>query len=356
MTGTSLDGIDAVLVRVTGRGLSMEAELVRHTHRPFGPLGPMLRSIAEQTPTTADTIAHVSLELGRLHADIVRSLIGSDAPDLICIHGQTVAHAPPISWQMINPGPIAGEFACPIVSDLRSVDLALGGQGAPITPIADHVLFADADERRAVINLGGFCNATLLNGDNVEHIRGFDVCACNHVLDGLSRMLLDRPYDENGAAACKGEPISALVDDLHARLCAQSGENRSLGTGHELTDWGGTVSGNPADILRTGCVAIARTIAERVLGVRAVDRVIVAGGGAHNTALLSEIRGAFGCPVETSDAHRVPIEAREAIGMAVLGALCLDRVPITLPSVTGVRAAPIAGCVHNHHLIREGRS
>jgi len=353
MTGTSLDGIDAALVEITGSGVAMRARCVRHAHEPFGPLGPTLRAIAEQTPTRADAVAQVSLDLGRRHVDIVRQLIGSDGPDLICVHGQTVAHDPPISWQMIDPSPIAGAFACPVVSDLRSMDLARGGQGAPITPIADHVLFADPSERRAIINLGGFCNATVLDGGRADQIRGFDVCACNHVLDGLSRSLLGRPYDAGGASAMKGAPIPSLIDDLYAQLVGQSSAGRSLGTGHELTDWIGAVSGDPTDLLRSACVAIARTIAERVVGIGTVDRVIVAGGGAQNAALFSEIRDAFGSPVVSSGDHGVPIEAREAVGMAVLGALCLDRVPITLPSVTGVADAPIAGCVHNHHLIRE---
>ena len=164
MTGTSIDGMDVALVRVTGRGLDMRAELVRHISAPLGDLQPRLRAAADQQPMTAGEFAQLVWDFGVLHANVIERLLQAEKrkPDLICIHGQTVFHQPPISWQLVNPAPIAARFDCPVVSDLRQADLAHGGQGAPITPIADWILFRDSTRTRAIVNLGGFCNVTIV--------------------------------------------------------------------------------------------------------------------------------------------------------------------------------------------------
>jgi anhydro-N-acetylmuramic acid kinase len=164
MTGTSIDGIDAALVRITGRDLEMQAELVGHVSHPLRNLADSLRRAAVQIPMSAGEFAQIAWMFGDLHANVIGDVLDDHnlGLDLICVHGQTVFHQPPISWQLINPAPIAARFACPVVSDLRQADLAAGGQGAPLTPIADWVLFRDPRKARAIANLGGFCNATIL--------------------------------------------------------------------------------------------------------------------------------------------------------------------------------------------------
>jgi anhydro-N-acetylmuramic acid kinase len=162
MTGTSLDGIDLALVEVTGTGLGMSARFARGLSAPLGPAADSLRALAAQEPMTAGQVARLSLQFAAAHAQALTDLLGGERSDLVCIHGQTVFHAPPASWQLLNPFPIARAASAPVVYDLRQADLAAGGQGAPITPIADFVLFRHAQESRAVVNLGGFCNVTLL--------------------------------------------------------------------------------------------------------------------------------------------------------------------------------------------------
>ena len=153
-----MDAIDAALIAVDGSGLAMRVSIVRHVSHPLGAIAADLREITGQCPTPARRFAALARDLALRHVSAIRDLVGRDSIDLIAVHGQTVFHAPPLSWQLIAPAPIAQSFGVPVVFDLRAADLAAGGEGAPITPLADFVMFADANETRAVVNLGGFAN------------------------------------------------------------------------------------------------------------------------------------------------------------------------------------------------------
>ena len=378
MTGTSIDGIDASLVQIDGVGLHMQARLLHHHSRPLGDIGPVLRAAAEQMPMTAGDFAKLAWQFGELHAAVIAELLheaqmikpplplgegrgegppvsgkSHDSPtvDLICVHGQTVFHQPPVSWQLVNTAPIAQRFGCAVVTDLRQADLAAGGQGAPITPIADWILFRAIGKRCAIVNLGGFCNVTVLpaNGnaeDEWRAIRGFDVCACNQILDVVAREALGRPFDEHGNAACRGRIDPRAAGALRESLERQRIGGRSLGTGDEAARWVHEQIKNgvgPSDIAATAVDAIARCIAD-ALREHQPDAIILAGGGARNCALKESIAIASNSIVHLSDEFGVPIEARESMEFAVLGALCADGVAITLPQVTGCREpAPVAG-------------
>ncbi|MCL4740567.1 MAG: anhydro-N-acetylmuramic acid kinase [Phycisphaerales bacterium] len=349
MTGTSLDGLDAALVRVEGRGLGLRARVARTASRPLGELGVRLRSLASGGPHTAREIAAMSRDLALLHADAVREAAGGAPIDLVAAHGQTVFHAPPLSWQVLNAAVLAHAVRAPVVFDLRAADLAAGGQGAPITPIADAILFGDPGERRSVVNLGGFCNVTRLPrvesvSDALWAIEAADVCACNHLLDAAARAALGAPLDADGAAASRGRPVPRVVAALADRLESQRASGRSLGTGDEcaslIAEHGAGVA--PDDLCRSVCEAVAGVVAS---AIGACDRVLLAGGGARNRVLVGAIASRVGVPVETTASHGVGVGDREAAAMAVLGALCEDGVPITLPRVTGcARPAPVAGC------------
>lgn len=361
MTGTSIDGIDVAILEISGTGLGMRAKLLNHASRPLGDLAPRLRKIAQQHACTAREFAATARDLGSAHADALRDALAGRKPDLIAVHGQTVYHAPPLSWQLINPQIIAEAIGAPVVFDLRAADLAAGGRGAPLTPIADWVLFASPTEMRAVVNLGGFCNITRLPRreavdpiapDDKTHtpadfrpldqISGGDVCVCNQLLDALARRCLDRPIDFDGRAALGGHPREPAVSSLLQRLERQSAAQRSLGTGDEIFDWIDEQhgAGSPSDLARSACVAIARTIGRRLTGV---DRVILAGGGAKNAALVCELGRACDAPLSNSADLGIPVESREAACFAILGALSADRVPIALPRITGAPAPRVAG-------------
>ncbi|NQU05113.1 MAG: anhydro-N-acetylmuramic acid kinase, partial [Calditrichaeota bacterium] len=229
--------------------------------------------------------------------------------------------------------------------DLRAADLAGGGEGAPITPLADYILFRDTKETRYIVNLGGFCNVTALSqGLLLENkISGKDLCACNQLLDKIAANFFHKPFDTNGFQAKHGSVQSESFEKLLELLTSQSNAKRSLGTGDEIAAWIRRFSSRHigADIARTACAAIAETIMNYC---ESADRIILAGGGVMNKTLLREIRKRFDIPVDLSDEHGIPAQYREAVAMAVLGALCQDRVPITLPDVTGVEEAPVSGC------------
>ena len=342
MTGTSLDGLDAALVAIEGHGLHLRATLVGHLSRPLGDLGPQLRRLAEQEPMSAGAIAKLAQDFALFHLDCLGALAAGRRIDLVAIHGQTVYHSPPISWQLFNPAPVAQALGVPVVCDLRAADLAQGGQGAPITPLADLIMFGHRRERRVIANLGGFCNITRLPaGGDAEGVEGADICACNQLLDAVARQVLGLPYDEHGETALVGTVRVHALRTLRELLSEQRHAGRSLGTGDELAAWvGRSRKTPPADLARTACAAIASTIVE---ASQPCDRLVVAGGGTLNRALMAELKERSPVPVQTTDSLGVPAAYREAVAMAVLGALCQDRVPITLPKVTGVGKTPVAG-------------
>jgi 1,6-anhydro-N-acetylmuramate kinase len=343
MTGTSIDGIDLALVRVEGTGLAMRAVLLAHRASGLGPLAARLRAAAEQRPMTAGDFASLALDFGDFHAVEMRAFLETGAlprPDLASIHGQTVFHRPPASWQLVNAHPVARALGCDVVFDLRGADLAHGGQGAPLTPLADWVLFR-GERPRAVVNLGGFANVTHLPGAAADasaataSIRGADVCACNQLLDAAARTALGTPYDADGAAAARGRAHPRHADDLVRRLAVAAGA-RSLGTGDECLGWIDAARGalSPDDLLATAADAVGTVIGRHVRSLGAAD-ALLAGGGTRHGPLVAAIERASGCPCRPCDAAGVPAEAREAAGWAVLGALAQDAVPATLPAVTG---------------------
>ncbi|HBS28150.1 MAG TPA: hypothetical protein DEB06_01575 [Phycisphaerales bacterium] len=347
MTGTSIDALDAALVELRGSGLGLRVSVRATASWALGPLGDDLRRAASGQPAPAGFFASLSRRFGEFHAERLGAWLDalSGAPDLVCVHGQTVFHAPPDSWQLIDASPIVRRVGAPTVFDLRRADLSCGGQGAPITPIADWVLFRDDRSARAVVNLGGFCNITRLGaGGGPETVRGSDVCACNQVLDAIARSGLGAPFDEGGRAASSGSPHEGASSELGAVLGAQRAGRRSLGTGDEagrwVERWGGSL--RAADLAASACAAIGREIGG---AIGACDEALLGGGGVRNRALVGAIASAApGVRVRTTDELGVPAPFRESVAMAVLGALCADGVAITLPAVTGVaEPAPIAG-------------
>lgn len=373
MTGTSIDGLDAALVRLEGHGYELQAELLGFKSVSLGKLAAPLRAAANQQPMTAGDFARLALEFGRLHAEVIVHLAGSGPRlDLIAVHGQTVFHDPPVSWQLINPAPIEHAFGCPVISDLRQADLASRGQGAPITPLADWVMFRDETRSRAIVNLGGFINLTFLprrhresdpdlrhdvpqvrrgaplpqdSGprirDLVSTIQGRDLCAGNQLLDAIARKAFDCAYDDEGRHARSGIIRDELIVSLMEKLRAQGDARRSLGTGDELEAWVCDHLHNvpPADLAASACTALSRCVTESIERFGSehdpVDEIILAGGGTRNRALVDALRHHALQPVRISDDLGVPAHGREAMAMAILGAMKLDGIPITLPQVTG---------------------
>jgi anhydro-N-acetylmuramic acid kinase len=224
-----------------------------------------------------------------------------------------------------------------------------------MTPLADWVLFRQPGAPVAVVNLGGFCNVTLLPASSgpdagpedrareLGGISGFDLCACNQLLDAVARQTLGIPFDPEGRHASAGHMDGACAAELAPLLTQQRRQGRSLGTGDELAGWvERSARGiSPEDLLHTA----ASTLGSVIAGAAPRNgSLLLAGGGTRNAFLVEMIRRKSPIPVFTTDQSGIPAEHREAVAMAVLGALCQDRVPITLPRVTGVRSpAPVSG-------------
>ncbi len=335
MTGTSIDGLDAALVEIEGRGLGMRTHVERCVTRSLGLLGAPLRGLAALEPMSARQIAVLARDFALLHVDAVRELLSGQPADLIAVHGQTVYHAPPLSWQLFNPAPLAHALQTPVVCDLRAADLAAGGQGA------------HDPESWVATSVGG------------------DICACNQLLDALSRTLFNEPFDAGGAHAACGTVQSGPRDELLTLLRAQADAGRSLGTGDELGGWIARHrdQAGAADLARSACDAIATVVIETVEAAASrqrlerVQRYLLAGGSVNHRVLYDALAERTKATVQPTSAYGVPPEYREAAAMAILGALCQDRVPITLPEVTGVKPpAPMAGLwVYPDTLRRAGR-
>ena len=338
MSGTSLDGIDAALVKIHGKGLDQRIDLVRHIHGPLGDAAETLKSLANGQALPPADWAMAARSLGARYGELALEVAQGTQPDLICIHGQTVHHVPPHSIQLINAAPIAQAMNCPVVHDLRASDLACGGEGAPITPLADWILFR-GNEPVTIVNLGGFCNVTHLPADmgweeSIQHIEAHDVCPCNHLLDLAARRYLKQAFDFNGETAIRGNCRHGEANEIVDMLKHSRSLDRSLGSGdegQEILQPLGTIE-DAADALSTLVSAIARFILD---GIPEQQRqILLAGGGAANRALIEAFTSQTDRSVELTDVRGIPAQAREATSMAVLGCLARDGLAITLPQVT----------------------
>ncbi len=410
MTGTSLDALDASLVELRGRGLDMRATLIGTATRPLGDLAATLREMGAGHPHAPIDYLRAARALGQLYRDAVLDLMerfptpdaaasassGSSAPpsaanpkpassaqprpaafqrggrpdaspappntprpvDFVVAHGQTIWHAGAerLSWQLFDPWPIVRACGVPVCYDLRQADLVAGGEGAPITPIADWVMFHERDTHAVVLNLGGVCNYTELPPDNPAEVRAGDLCPCNLVIDGVVRALYpDRPYDRDGELARRGRVHALVFERLASLLQRAKANKRTLGREDVTPAWiealireSRAAGLSEADVVASAVDAVGRLIGRELDLCLPGCEVILAGGGAKNPALAEAIRrhGGFeeaGVDVVTSDQHGVPVESRESMGFAVLGALSADGVAITLPRVTGSERPGRAG-------------
>lgn len=342
MTGTSLDGLDAAIVRITGTGLDMRAEFVAMVSRPLGDLADALRSMANGEPHPPIDFLRAARRLGELHADACAELAAQQRPDFIVAHGQTIWHAPRdpagrLSWQLFDPWPIVRQLRAPVCYDLRQADLIAGGEGAPVTPLADWIIYREHGD--GVVNLGGIANVTLLRHDADATIGG-DIGPCNLLLNGLCQRLLGQPIDRDGSLSRPARPDPDTMMLITEVVMAATTDARTLGREQFDEAWLDQLAERlrtkpePPVAFRSAIAAVANIIVSRLAELRS-RTLILAGGGARNPTLVGDIRDAFDGDVLLTDQLGIPADAREAMAFAVLGALAQDGVPITLRNVTG---------------------
>ncbi len=357
MSGTSLDGMDAALVRLAG---PTRAELLGFVTRPYTEAERRLIAAALGGGTPRE-FAALHVRLGEWAADAVHQVLArghTRASELafIAFPGQTVWHEPPlVTWQLGEPAVLAERFGVRVVSNFRARDVAAGGQGAPLVPIADVLLFGAADGPRVLLNIGGMANFTYVTrrGEDAGAL-ALDTGPGMAVIDAVARLVEPgRSFDRDGAIAARGRPDEAVLGDLLADPFFAAPPPRS--TGRERFGDGFArrlherVPG--PDGVATAVELTARSIARAVRDwVPGAPEVVVSGGGAHHPGLMRALGAGLG---NSGDAARLrrfddlffPGDAKEAVAFALLGYLTIHGQPGNLVAATGAAGPRVLGTV-----------
>ena len=370
MTGTSADGVDAALVRVRGAGLAATPEVVGYRETAFGDeLRREVLEVASAEVIEPERLMRLDAALGELYAEAVEDLLkqaGIRRGDVTAIgsHGQTVRHLPrgagggrALTLQLGSASTLAERTGMMVVSDFRTRDTAAGGEGAPLVPIADWVLFRSNTEGRVLLNLGGMANVTHLpKGAPLERVLAFDTGPGNAVLDGLigaATAGLAR-HDDGGRRAAQGRVHEGLLEELLADPFFQLPPPRStgrerFGDGYvtRLREIGEQLGLSLEDQLATAAELTAVTVADaigRFLMPHGVDGVYVSGGGVRNATLMVALRRRLeGVRVERLDELGVAPESKEALAFALLAHLTLSGAPGNVPAATGAHRSVVLG-------------
>jgi anhydro-N-acetylmuramic acid kinase len=360
MSGTSLDGISAAVVRFRGYN-PVEFELLSFVSTSYTKAD-RDRLAHALTGATAAEYCRINFDLGEwLAAAAMQALneSGVPRPDISAIasHGQTIWHeAGHSTWQTGEPAVIAERTGIPVISDFRVRDMAAGGQGAPLVPIADALLFASKSEWRALQNIGGIGNVTVVPpGGDVSGVRAFDTGPGVAVIDGVTRALRpDLPYDVDGKLAKSGTANKDIVGELlkHPYFSAPPPKStgRELFSSSYIQDFIARCRKDAKcrdeDIIATAVDLTAASIADsyRRFMPEPVAEILLSGGGAKNPALVAAIRRLMpDRNVRAFDEIFFDGEAKEAVAFALLGYLHLIRQPGNVPGATGARGPRILG-------------
>jgi anhydro-N-acetylmuramic acid kinase len=371
MSGTSLDGVDAALVQLSGPATKPAVRLLSFVSVSYFPtLRQRLLRVAGGEACGAAEISRLNFVLGEAFAAAALRACrqGRVSPRQLAFigsHGLTVFHQGPhlsrpgaSTLQIGEPAVIAARTGAAVVADFRPADLAAGGQGAPLVPLVDYLLLRHPRYGTVALNIGGIANITAIPaGAQPAEVFGFDTGPGNMVIDGLMRHLTrgHQTYDAGGRLAAQGRVIEPLVAKVLELPFFRRRPPKSAGReqfGHELLAryFLRRRGADPRDLLRSATELTARSIAaalDRFVFPRAeIHRLVVSGGGAHNRLLLSRLVESLPhLSVRLSDECGLPADAKEAIAFAVLADRTVHGLPGNLPAVTGARQAVVLGKV-----------
>jgi anhydro-N-acetylmuramic acid kinase len=374
MSGTSADGIDVALARVSGAPPNLQAKLLGHTSAKFpAALQKEILRVAEQHPITAGDLSQLNFRLGKLFAEAAlyagrRFRVSPTKIALIGSHGQTIFHqgraipffgAPTASTLQIGEASIiAARTGITTVGDFRPADIALGGQGAPLVPYADYLLYRHAKLGRVSLNLGGIANITVLpRAAKPRQVFAFDTGPANMLIDALvSHYTRGRHrFDENARLASQGRSIPALLDELLRDPYLKLAPPKSTGReyyGHsyvkKVLALGRRHRAKANDVIRAATMFTALSVVDAlnrfVLPKTKIHQLIVSGGGAHNPLILAQLSAALpNIEVLPSARLGVPEDAKEAFAFALLAYETVHQRPANLPSATGALGPAILG-------------
>ena len=366
MSGTSLDGVDGVLAEFgsTGPDGQQAIHVRAHHHVPFADAlrEPLLR-LNQSGVDELHRAALASNALARIYAEVVAGLLQSQGlqpsqVQAIGAHGQTVRHRPlefdgvGYTLQLLNGALLAELCGIDVVCDLRTRDLAAGGQGAPLVPALHAALFSQPGQASAVLNLGGIGNLTLLDADGV--VRGFDCGPGNALLDHWCQRHLGSAFDDDGRWAASGRVDAALLAALLSEPFLQRLPPKSTGRDLFNPEWLHNalqrmpVPPTAADVQATLAEFTVRAATDALdRYAPGVQRLLVCGGGALNGHLMQRLAACLpGVPVASSAEAGVPPLQVEALAFAWLARAHLQRQPGNLQSVTGARGPRVLGALH----------
>ena len=370
ISGTSADGIATVIVRITERRGKLTIRQLGFSNVPY-PRGMQRALLANSLPGTGsvDTITRFHAAIGVAFARALkltarRAGIPLRSIDLIGSHGQTMHHLPDVqvvhglrvrsTLQVGDPSVIAQETGRPVIGDFRTADTAVGGQGAPLVPFLDYLLFRSDRSHRLLLNLGGIANFSAIpRSGSVEDVIAFDTGPANMIIDALAKRLYRKPYDKDGRYARRGTIDQKLLGWMMSHPYLKVRPPKSTGREVFGAAYVDTVlhrgrSLEHADLMATATAFTASSITDQyrrfVRRRFAVDEVLVSGGGSHNVFLMDLLRSSFaGIPVRIAASEGFSADAKEAVLFALLAYHTALGKPSNLPRVSGAKRPVILG-------------
>ena len=383
MSGTSADGIDVALARISGAPPGISAKFEAHHHAAFpARVRTAILRVANGGQTTAAEISQLNFLLGEEFAQAAieackRWRVPLSQIDLIGSHGQTIYHQGAASkllgvrlvastLQIGEPSVIAERTGVSTIADLRPMDMAAGGQGAPLVPFVDYLLYRDAKLGRVALNIGGIANVTVIPaGARAEDVVAFDTGPGNMIVDALVEVSTrgQARFDRDARIAFRGRTIPGLFARLMREPYLRKKPPKTAGReqfgsayADALIAWRKKRRAKPADMVRTATVFTSLSIADafhRFIFPRArIDELIVAGGGAKNPLMMAQLAAALpGVEIVPASAFGILPEAKEAFAFAVLAYEAYHGRANNLPSATGAKRPAVMG-----KLVRGGRA
>lgn len=373
MSGTSANGVDAVLAEITGAGVNSKVRLLEFETYPYSRemKSHILRIVSSSCK--ADMLCYTNFYLGAVFARAAIAItekanLKPTDMDIIGSHGQTIYHMPcydksspfgvPSTLQIGEPAVIAEAAGITTVADFRTRDMAAGGIGAPLTPYANFILFSDTKKTKIVQNIGGISNLTLLaGGGDMDSVISFDTGPGNMVIDSIMSIVSnDRAdYDKDGSFASRGTVNRELLDDLLAHPFIKKSFPKATGRedfgihfAKEVYSMSKRDGMKDEDIIASVTAFTVETIISNyeqfIFPDFTPDEIIIAGGGAHNSIIVQMLKKRVGeIKVVLSDSYGIPACALEALSFAILANDTIEGIPNNIPNVTGAKRKVILG-------------
>lgn len=368
LSGTSIDGIDAVLAKITNSGIKTKIKVIDFLTFKIPPhIKYAVLKNSDSKTAKIDEICRLNVILGKLFAEAVKNIQKRNKGikiDLIGSHGQTIHHLPSkidflshkikSTLQIGDPSVIANIAGISTVGDFRIADCAVDGDGAPLVPYLDYILFRSNKLNRALLNIGGISNITVLpRSCKKDNVIAFDTGVGNMLIDGLMQKLYGKPYDKDGKIAQNGSPDEKLFSFLLEDWYYSQKPPKSTGREHYGKDFLNNILNNAGNIRKKN---IIRTVTEFtaysiwynynnfIKPKVKIDELILSGGGANNPVIVKCLKKLMkGVRIKKIDSFGINADSKEAVLFAVLANECIAGNPATMKSVTGSKKDVILG-------------